>query len=91
MTLPPSTATVGATIIRLLNELTGHDPASLDGGTRIFMELGLTSSRILELLMRLEEETGLPLVGRVDWLRMETIDDLVELVVGQRTDAAPRS
>ncbi|TDB74899.1 acyl carrier protein [Micromonospora sp. KC723] len=87
----PSAATTGATIVRLLAEMTGRDPASLSGDTRIFMGLGLTSARILELLMRLEDEVGLPLVGHVDWLNLETIDDLAGLVAGRQDGAAPRS
>ncbi|MDG4792801.1 phosphopantetheine-binding protein [Micromonospora sp. WMMD1082] len=91
MISPPTAATVGATIIRLLTEMTGIDPASLTDDTRIFMELGLTSARILELLMRLEEELGQPMVDRVDWLRMETIADLAGFVAGRQGGAASRS
>ncbi|MGW5555924.1 acyl carrier protein [Micromonospora sp. NPDC003944] len=87
----PSAATAAATILGLLTEMTGHEPGSLTGDTRIFMELGLTSARILELLMRLEDEVGVPLVGHVDWLRMETVDDLAAFVAGRQAGAAPRS
>ncbi|WKU07207.1 acyl carrier protein [Micromonospora sp. HUAS LYJ1] len=91
MTSPPSAATATATIVRLLAEMTGHEPASLTGDTRIFMELGLTSSRILELLMRLEDEFDLRIVGHVDWLHMETVDDLAVAVADRSAGLAPRS
>nr|WTA64394.1 acyl carrier protein [Micromonospora sp. NBC_00855] len=91
MISPPFAATAAATIIRLLIEMTGCEPASLAGDTRIFMELGLTSARILELLMRLEDEVGVPLVGHVDWLHMDTVDDLAGFVAKRQAAAAPRS
>ncbi|GAA0368891.1 MULTISPECIES: acyl carrier protein [Micromonospora] len=91
MISPPTAASVEATIIRLLIEMTRIDAARLTGDTRIFMELGLNSAMILELLMRLEEDLGRPMVGQVDWLHMETVADLAGFVAGRQDDGASRS
>jgi acyl carrier protein len=55
---PPQDGQVVDRIIAVLAEIANCEPSTLDADTALFTDLGVDSSSILELLMRLEDELG---------------------------------
>ncbi len=61
MTMQPRQQVEGdltATLIAALSQLLNRDAATIDAGSRLFEDLGIDSTGVLELLMQLETELG---------------------------------
>ncbi|QBI52623.1 phosphopantetheine-binding protein [Streptomonospora litoralis] len=75
---------VAGRIIDALAQVLKQDPASLTAGTRLFDDLGLDSTTVLELLMRLEEELEVEFdTEGLEQHHFETVDTLTDFAVAQ--------
>lgn len=66
---------------RLIAEMTAKPAASLSDETRVFLDLGMTSINVLELLMRLEDELDIEFDSdSLEYAHLETIGSLTAFV-----------
>jgi acyl carrier protein len=78
-------------VLRVLSGLVKQDPATITDETRIFLGLGLTSVRALELIMLLEDELQVDLQGAaMDWRHLETVGSLRAHVADRAGIQPPR-
>jgi acyl carrier protein len=85
-----SRAELTEVVTGLLAQMVGRPAESLSGETRIAIDLGLTSVKALELLMRLENELGIEIDGAsLTHGHLETVASLTAFIC-ERT-AEPRS
>jgi acyl carrier protein len=77
----PGRAEITGIATRLIAEMVGMPAESLSDETRIFLDLGLTSINVLELLMRLEDELGIEFDGdSLDYAHLETLGSLTAFI-----------
>lgn len=70
-----------AQVITALESVLAADLAGAGPGTRLFEELGLDSSKVLELLLTLEEEHGIEIdIERLQPERLATIGAVSALI-----------
>lgn len=74
------------TVVRLVAEVTGRDPADIDDASRLAEDLRLKSANRIELSVLLGEELGVE-VPVFDVLRSKTVGDLVARIEGLRAGA----
>jgi acyl carrier protein len=77
------------TVIGKIAELLEIEPASIDVNAPLF-SLTSSSFRVVELVIELQEEFGVSF-GQEDMNGVETIGDLVGLVVSRRQDCRERA
>lgn len=69
---------------RLIAEMTARPAASLSDETRVFLDLGMTSINVLELLMRLEDELDIEFDSdSLEYAHLETIGSLTAFISGR--------
>ena len=70
----------------LVPAITGRDVAAMPEETRLFDELGLSSSKTLELLLALEEDLDIHVdVEEIDRSSLETIGSMADFVADHAT------
>ncbi|MFE4456715.1 acyl carrier protein [Nocardia tengchongensis] len=70
------------TVTRHLGAVLGIDPAAIDPGAALVALPGAESLRLMESLVRIEDELGVELIAQDEQLLMvRTVGDLVGLVV----------
>jgi acyl carrier protein len=75
---------IAAAIVSAIARMSSKDPARLTNDTQIFLELGMDSVDILELLMHLEDELGIEFGSdTLDQRNLETIGTLTTYVTDQ--------
>jgi len=74
------------TVVRLVAEATGRDPADIDDASRLAEDLRLKSANRIELSVLLGEELGVE-IPVFDVLRSKTVGDLVARIEGLRAGA----
>jgi acyl carrier protein len=75
---------IGAAIVSAIARMSSKDPARLTDDTQLFLELGMDSVDILELLMHLEDELGIEFGSdTLDQRNLETIGTLTAYVTEQ--------
>lgn len=81
---PAPDGTIAATIVKSIARMSGKDPTRLTEDTQLFLELGMDSVDILELLMHLEDELGIEFGSdTLDHRDLETIGTLTAYVTHQ--------
>jgi acyl carrier protein len=79
-----SDSKIAKTIVSTIARMASEDPARLTDDTQLFLELGMDSVDILELLMHLEDELGLEFGSDTLHQRnLETIGTLTAYVIAQ--------
>lgn len=82
-TMMPALSSITTTLASVLNV----DPGTLNEGTRLFEDLGLDSTIVLELLMRLEEELSIEFdADDLEQRHFETAGTLATFVAGYMQD-----
>jgi acyl carrier protein len=67
-----------------LSDVLKRDPASITETTRLFDDLGLDSTSVLELLMRLEDEIGVEFdTDTLEQRHFESVSTLADYVAEQ--------
>jgi acyl carrier protein len=80
---------IAATIVEAIARMSSKDPARLTEDTQLFLELGMDSVDILELLMNLEDELGIEFgADTLDQRNLETMGTLTAYVTDQANDQA---
>jgi acyl carrier protein len=78
---------VSKVIRRVLSEMTQRDATALDESTRLFLDLGLTSTNAVELVMLLSEEFGMKLKPEsLGWEALETLGSVIDYVAAVNPD-----
>ena len=72
------------TVIRLLAQVTGRDPAGVDDSTRLAEDLRLKSANRIELTVLIGDELDVE-ISMFDALKAKTVADLVALVDARRS------
>lgn len=72
------------TVIRLLAQVTGRDPAEIDDTSKLAEDLRLKSANRIELTVLIGDELEVD-VSMFDALKAKTVGDLVALVDARRS------
>jgi acyl carrier protein len=72
------------TVIRLVAQVTGRDPAEIDDTARLAEDLRLKSANRIELTVLIGDELDVE-VSMFDALKAKTVADLVSLVDARRS------
>lgn len=71
----------------LLRQMLGRDLADITAGTRLFDELGLSSSKTLELLLVLEEDLDIQVdVEEIERRDLASVGSLADFVVAHTVE-----
>lgn len=69
-------------VLAIIARVSGKAPAALAPGSDLAVDLGIDSPTALELLMALEDAFGIE-ISDDEAARLETVGDVVDLVVGR--------
>lgn len=82
------TAAIETQVVKLLTDRVGIPPDAAVPGARLVDDLGLDSLDAVELVIALEQQFGID-VSDAEVARLETVGDLVTLVVERASGHAP--
>ncbi|MEO3872006.1 acyl carrier protein [Nonomuraea sp. B12E4] len=78
------TTQVVSSVSDVLAQVLNREPGTLDAGTRLFDDLGLDSTAVLEVLMELEDRLGLEIdTDSLEHDHFESVGTLAEFLATQ--------